>query len=272
MKLINSPGDYYFCTQCNKWHKFTSGIKDLGTRHIIYFDKKNTNLKDANYYYCSYHRKWHSIDKTCLQFRLEVDVSKQIIEKYISLKQNFNAAKKQGSLTVQLGQKLHQWLSINVSSKKIIYDHGDRNLAEVGEVKSIMITDNNDEIELSDMDITIFDENDNISYVIEVEESSSTPKTILGDVFSLLFARKMRFHNIEHNFKNTVLIIIVGSYSEEVKFKLSNIIYKCEKINEILQKEKMSNNISKIELILLNSKHEIPEEGFEKVKELILRV
>ncbi|WP_462273451.1 hypothetical protein [Methanohalophilus sp.] len=58
-KKVGKKGDYYYCSECDTWHRLTADSDSLSRRHISYFDEERTNASNANYYYCIKCSKWH---------------------------------------------------------------------------------------------------------------------------------------------------------------------------------------------------------------------
>ena len=56
--VIELDRGYYFCGECDDWHRLNSNI---GRKHLIHFNEDKTNSPNAEYFYCGIDqcRKWH---------------------------------------------------------------------------------------------------------------------------------------------------------------------------------------------------------------------
>jgi hypothetical protein len=73
IKLINQPGDYYFCSLCAAWHRCTNDPSSSGNQHILHLVENITNSPSSKYYFCTLCVKWHAdARKDHLQYRLHI--------------------------------------------------------------------------------------------------------------------------------------------------------------------------------------------------------
>ena len=126
---------------------------------------------------------------------------------------------KQGVLTGKFGE----WLSAithNSTSYTVYYDHGNKEayknvVATKGFVGDVVKNVNR----LADIDILVADEESRIKMLIEIEERASTPKKILGDVFSILlcnkFAVKQDGKQIYYTVHDHTKLIVAGVVSDK---------------------------------------------------------
>ncbi len=72
-KLLNEPGDYYFCSHCAAWHRCTNDPSSTGNQHLSHLDENETNSPASKYFFCSICGKWHTdARKDHLQYRLYI--------------------------------------------------------------------------------------------------------------------------------------------------------------------------------------------------------
>jgi len=121
---------------------------------------------------------------------------------------------KQGELTGKFGE----WLSGKIkdsTSFSVYYDHGDKNahgnvVATKGFVGDVVKNVNR----LADIDLLVVDSRSRIKMIIEIEERSSSPKKILGDVFSILlcnrFAVRQGGEQIYYDVDDDTKLIVAG--------------------------------------------------------------
>jgi hypothetical protein len=77
---------------------------------------------------------------------------------------------------------------------QILYDHGSSPDENVGKIESWFGEHYNREAQLSQLDIAIVEENTHVAYVlIEIEETTDKPKTLLGDAFGTLMGATSAF-------------------------------------------------------------------------------
>jgi len=73
IKLLDQPGDYYFCSLCSAWHRCTSDPSFTGNQHLSHLDETETNSPNSKYFFCSLCGKWHTdARKDHLQYRLRI--------------------------------------------------------------------------------------------------------------------------------------------------------------------------------------------------------
>lgn len=101
--------------------------------------------------------------------------------------------KKAGEKTGQFGLWLMEYILENHPNQgyQIYYDHGDSeqhdNVAVIKGFLGDTVTRDN---KLADVDIMVANRDHDILMLIEIEESSLSPKTLLGDVFASIFSNK----------------------------------------------------------------------------------
>ncbi len=72
-KLLNLPGDYYFCSLCAAWHRCTNDPSSTGNQHLSHLDEDETNSPASKYFFCSLCSKWHTdARKDHIQYRLQI--------------------------------------------------------------------------------------------------------------------------------------------------------------------------------------------------------
>lgn len=80
IKLLNQPGDYYFCSLCAVWHRCTSDPSSSGNQHLSHLDENETNSPASKYFFCSLCSKWHTdARKDHLQYRMHIRRDRNMI-------------------------------------------------------------------------------------------------------------------------------------------------------------------------------------------------
>ena len=98
---------------------------------------------------------------------------------------------KHGEITAQIGSRL------KYEGYDIFYDHGTSG-KYVGKIVSTLKKAYGREDELSQLDIAIVKEDsDEIAILVEIEETSDRPKTLLGDIFGVLLGEHIFFKQTE---------------------------------------------------------------------------
>ena len=73
IKLLNQPGDYYFCSLCAAWHRCTNDPSSTGNQHLSHLDENETDSPTSKYFFCSLCGKWHTdARKDHIQYRLHI--------------------------------------------------------------------------------------------------------------------------------------------------------------------------------------------------------
>ncbi len=104
---------------------------------------------------------------------------------------------------------------------KVYYDHGESSKPEVCKPTTYMGRRYGDDATLSKVDIVVT-KGKNVVLGIEIEESEVRPKTVLGDVFGIALANKMRIQGNAYSVKNITIIIAVtddGEGSKSAKYE-----------------------------------------------------
>ena len=79
-------------------------------------------------------------------------------------------------------------------SYSVFYDHGNKEIENVGEINGIYGTEVKSGNILAQVDVMAVDSIGNIKLIIEIEDKSSpTPKKILGVVFSIILCNRFSF-------------------------------------------------------------------------------
>ncbi|MGB7539316.1 MAG: hypothetical protein WBM17_12330 [Anaerolineales bacterium] len=95
--------------------------------------------------------------------------------------------------TVELGKILDAELS--PQNKIVIYDHGDTNNKNVGEITAYYGKELHRDNKLAEIDIAVLDDQRRIIMLIEVEENGDRPKTVIGDAVSTLLVDGIAFRS-----------------------------------------------------------------------------
>ena len=91
-----------------------------------------------------------------------------------------------GKHTAEFGKWLQDYLKEEQPSYSVYYDHGDRELGNVGEIQGFVGEVTNSGNILAQADVMVVDEDMNIKLLIEIEEKASlSPKALLGVIFSI---------------------------------------------------------------------------------------
>lgn len=116
--------------------------------------------------------------------------------------------KSHGEVTVNLAKMIFQdWED---RGYKVLYDHG-ISRKNVGKIVSTLKKDYGREDELSQMDIAIVEQNsDKVAVLVEIEETSDRPKTLLGDIFGVLCGENIFFKRKELLVGDYTTLIVVG--------------------------------------------------------------
>lgn len=122
--------------------------------------------------------------------------------------------KLRGQLTAEIGKNL------NLEGYDIFYDHGERS-PTVGKIVSSIHEAPAMGEELSQLDIAIIEKITHKAIaLIEIEESTDTPKTFLGDIFGILMGNSISFNKSNsHALKigNWTTLIVIGKGKEHEK-------------------------------------------------------
>jgi hypothetical protein len=114
---------------------------------------------------------------------------------------------KHGELTAEIGKNL------KLEGYDVFYDHGEPG-PSVGKIVSSLDKAPAMGEELSQLDIAIIKKTTNKAVaLIEIEETTDTPKTFLGDIFGILMGKSISFKGNSSGWKigNWTTLIIIGN-------------------------------------------------------------
>ena len=95
----------------------------------------------------------------------------------------------------------------------------------VGKIVSTLEKDYSRKDELSQLDIAIVEQNsDKIVILVEIEETSDKPKTILGDIFGVLLGEYICFKGKDLRIGDFTTLIVVGVSKTDHKQRNQNIL------------------------------------------------
>ena len=117
----------------------------------------------------------------------------------------------QGVKTKAIAEKLKDKLDANperFNGIEIFYHHGESSKPEVCEPTAYMGRRYGDDAKLGVVDIVVT-KGRNVILGIEIEESTFRPKTVLGDVFGIALADRIRIKNKPYSVKNATIIVAV---------------------------------------------------------------
>ena len=98
------------------------------------------------------------------------------------------------------------------------YDHGDPMDNNVGKIVSSIEQDYGRKDGLSQLDIAIVDQsNDHVLALVEIEETTDRPKTLMGDLFGVLFGEYLSFKRktLKVGLFTTLLVTGIGDAAFE---------------------------------------------------------
>lgn len=190
---------------------------------------------------------------------------------------------KNGKYTAEFGEELTKELESH-SNFQVYYDHGDRLKLNVGQITPYFRDKSyNDSTTLSNVDILITRETNNIEkaiILIEIEETDSEPKKILGDIFNLFFAGSVRFRlnrGFHKDFPLDQTNLIVGTVvgSDKKSEKIDNISNAIIDLKKLIKGSVFDISIGRIELLknhdLLELLSQIKKIVFQSISEYTLR-
>ena len=123
--------------------------------------------------------------------------------------------KRHGIRTVAIGKELQCNLDANAERYHgigVFYDHGDSSDPEVCRPTTYMGRRYGSDATLSGVDIVVT-EAGRVIAAIEVEESTVRPKAILGDVFGIALAGRMRIHGRPYPIVDATIVIAIADDS-----------------------------------------------------------
>jgi hypothetical protein len=125
-----------------------------------------------------------------------------------------------GELTAKIGMALENWPRL--SGYKVLFDHGPKDKANVGTIVSWFGAGAVParETELSQLDIAIVKpggKHDRALVLLEVEETSARPKTLLGDALGFLAGDHVSFEGqeLEVGPWTTLVVLAQGAQNQE---------------------------------------------------------
>lgn len=115
-----------------------------------------------------------------------------------------------GTLTAKIASQISaEW---EARGYDVLYDHGSQKESDsVGKIVSWFGEDYKRETELSQVDIAIVKKGSNdVFALIEIEETTDRPKTLIGDIFGILMGEHVSFGRDRelHLGENTMLIVL----------------------------------------------------------------
>jgi len=127
-----------------------------------------------------------------------------------------------GKYTRVLGERLKETLEEKLGKDyEVFYDHGDQKHRIVA-----YFNDYSRKNFLSFIDIAIT-EGEEVKVLCEIEETSSNPKKILGDLVSILLAEKIRYAGLEYSISSPYVILGLHAKERGVKrYQTENILNK----------------------------------------------
>jgi hypothetical protein len=126
-----------------------------------------------------------------------------------------------GKRTRQIAERLEERLRadpVRYSGVQIFYDHGDSSKTEVCQPTSYIGRKYGADATLSGLDIVLVCKG-KVFLLVEVEESQVRPKTILGDIFSVVLSERVRIKAKSYPIEDATMIVamIVNSKGQQAK-------------------------------------------------------
>jgi hypothetical protein len=147
-----------------------------------------------------------------------------------------------GVLTAEMGDHLEK--DLKLKGYIVLYDHGPAK-ENMGKIAARYGPKPKKELRtgLSQLDIAIIDrKSENVTALIEIEETSDKPKTLLGDVFATLLGERFTF-NIEKSKLKVgpwTTLIVLGKGTLKDKARIEFLSTRVDKIIAGQKKEDMS--------------------------------
>ena len=142
-----------------------------------------------------------------------------------------------GQLTAEVAQRLAEYY--DEKGFDVLHDHG-TNPKNRGEIFACFGEVLNRKTELSQLDIAIFERSSKkICVLIEVEESSARPKTLLGDVFATLLANNIWFKGKNLEVCEHASLIVVAKGDELDKALIDHLNQQLESISSMMGNARM---------------------------------
>jgi hypothetical protein len=177
--------------------------------------------------------------------------------------------KPRGQLTAATAKHLQDLLK--EKGYDVLYDHGDPSNENVGKIVSWYGSVITKEARLSFLDIAVVKQNSQKTFVlVEIEETTNKPKTLLGDVFGTLMGEHITFrgkHKRELHVGAWTTLIVIG-FSKMPHEELNQyILDKVEKVKSALATR--NSEIGKVIIETFSDEKELsPTQVAEKILEL----
>jgi hypothetical protein len=149
--------------------------------------------------------------------------------------------KSHAKLTVETAKHLQDFLKDK--GYDMFYDHGDPSNNNVSTIVSWYGDGKKPEreTELSQLDLAIVEQSSNkVIALIEIEETNDRPKTLLGDVFSVLIGDQIYFPEKSLSVGRWTTLMIVGFSKEPHVKRNQHILAKVERIKPALSSKNSS--------------------------------
>ena len=157
-------------------------------------------------------------------------------------------AKPQGVNTKVIAEQLKYNLDSDQAKYpgiEVFYDHGDSSKPEVCEPTTYMGRRYGGDATLAVVDIVVVKDK-KIFLAIEIEEGTFRPKTVIGDVFGIALADKMRIQGEPYSINDTIIIIAI---TEDGKGKQSAKYARLERHLDRYFKANPSKIVKKVRII-----------------------
>jgi len=121
-------------------------------------------------------------------------------------------AKPHGVNTKATGEQLKYRLDADPKrfrGVRVFYDHGESSRPEVCQPTTYMGKRYGNDATLSAVDIVVT-KGRSVMLAVEIEESSVRPKTVLGDVFGVVLAERMRILGKSYSLDNATIIVAIA--------------------------------------------------------------
>lgn len=169
------------------------------------------------------------------------------------LRKDKNMAKKHGINTRSIAEELKKQLDVDktrYAGINLFYDHGDSSKPEVCQPTTYVGNRYGSDATLSSVDIVVTKEK-NVFIAVEIEESQIRPKTILGDIFSVVLSDKIRIKGRTYSIKNATVIIAISDNGKGKQFDKYDRLQR--HIDKYL-KDNPSKSVTKVKIISCNTK------------------
>ena len=145
--------------------------------------------------------------------------------------------KTDGQLTADVAERLAEYY--DGKGFDVLHDHG-TDPRNRGEIIAYFGERPSRKTGLSQLDIAVFERSsEKICALIEVEESSARPKTLLGDVFATLFAEHISFRGKTLEVCDHASLIVVGKGGESDKECVEHLNRQAESISSMMGNTRM---------------------------------